>query len=787
MRNNLLVLFLLMITQAVSAQKLTVESMQATNDLTASQQRRQDLNGEPCGLVKVSLATTGATFEGNVIQPVEYKTGEYWVYMTKGSRELRIKHPSFVPLHVKFADYGIKDILSLTTYNLTLLMPQIGQTVDDGMRYLAMTVEPANATVYVDNNLQPLQKGTLSMLLSMGQHQYRAEAPGYEPKNGTFTIGDETLQLPVKLESAMASLSVSTTTQGTEIYVNDQLRGTSSWSGSLRPGTYRVEGRLKGYRNHRQNITLAQRERQQLTIPALQAITGVLNVNYQPLNAEVWIDGKKVGTSPNVFRNIPVGTHEVEIRANGYDSKNSSVIIKEGKTELFSGTLNKQTTIAQNSTPASQTESSVQMPIIEEGVPMAKAGNPQLPDWLNSSQPNHWIGVSPRTTDRKKARSAAIINAVLGYLRTNKEGKCKVNHLNEINTFNPNSISAYTNSMVTYNGFSCEVVDEYYNSRGEYFVRCGFGDNKQSMNQLEVFQTNDYTETDSQEKVHCKAGVLLLLNNQDYYSCDIDYDSSRDSGSSYQIKINNEPLIPATNMVYDKCLWKEQGDGSSLHIQLDKNGPSLGVATLAIYSFLPFVPKSIKCTGKVTGNYDETFGQFMFTADTLCYPVPIHFLSLNGRDLSMQIGNVNFQEKELVTFVDNVNSIIEENHDEKIGKRWLESQFPFNSDYNGRAITRISKTYCTLYDAFANLSMKLHAKTSHNEESSSDDIQTTDPLTFQDQSNTGMEFNDIGIRWYFENMPTEKQYGKMLGQYSITKKHPRRQGFYIAAEYNKDK
>ena len=140
----------------------------------------------------------------------------------------------------------------------------------------------------------------------------------------------------------MASLSISSTTQGTQIYVNDQLRGTSSWSGNLMPGTYRVEGRLKGYRNHRQNVTLAQRDRQQITIPALQAITGVLNVNYQPLKAEVWIDGSKVGISPNVFRNIMVGNHVVELRADGYYNKKTQVTIEEGKTTALTGSLEKE-------------------------------------------------------------------------------------------------------------------------------------------------------------------------------------------------------------------------------------------------------------------------------------------------------------------------------------------------------------------------------------------------------------------------------------------------------------
>ena len=185
MRNNLLILFLLMIMQAVSAQKLTVESMQATNDLSASQHRRQDLNGDPCGLVKVSLATTGATFEGNVIQPVEYKTGEYWVYMTKGSRELRIKHPNFVPLHVRFADYGIKGVQSLTTYGLTLLMPQ--SATPQQTQKLIINYTPVSAIVLVDS--KPYKgNGRVEAVLPVGNHNYIIAAEGYESAEGSVKL-----------------------------------------------------------------------------------------------------------------------------------------------------------------------------------------------------------------------------------------------------------------------------------------------------------------------------------------------------------------------------------------------------------------------------------------------------------------------------------------------------------------------------------------------------------------------------------------------------------------------
>jgi len=64
----------------VQAQELIVKGMLPTNDLSASQYRTKDSNGDFCALVKVQLAATGAEFEGNVVKPVEQKGGILGIY-----------------------------------------------------------------------------------------------------------------------------------------------------------------------------------------------------------------------------------------------------------------------------------------------------------------------------------------------------------------------------------------------------------------------------------------------------------------------------------------------------------------------------------------------------------------------------------------------------------------------------------------------------------------------------------------------------------------------------------
>ena len=203
MRHKMFFLLLFLFSAVgMQAQKLTVESMEvATMDLSASTHPRLDLTGQPCGLVKVRLAAAGAEFGGNVIKVVP-KTGEYWVYMPKDDYQLVVRHPNFVPL----TNYDIRGVEPKVTYVLTLLIPQTGQPVDDGMRYLAMTVEPKNAIVLVDGKPQTVEDGEVSVRLPMGS-SYQVMCNGYATQEGTVNLDDDKL-LNIRLESTQATLNV---------------------------------------------------------------------------------------------------------------------------------------------------------------------------------------------------------------------------------------------------------------------------------------------------------------------------------------------------------------------------------------------------------------------------------------------------------------------------------------------------------------------------------------------------------------------------------------------------
>jgi len=345
---TLVLLFLVAYTIGL-AQKLVVEDFRwDPSDLDAVRHPRLDLEETPCALVKVHLAKPGATFKWNVIGDVNYNQSVYWVYMTEGTKHFQVTfNNDILPLDLDFTKYlDGKALVSSNTYVLVLSLPNNSAQADDGMSYFTLTVKPKNAILIIDDrNPNTLdENGIFSSLLPRGRHHYKLSATGYKDKEDYFILGRERKDLTEELESVMANLTVRCETPDADIYVNFEKKDIGMWSGSLKPGSYLVEAKKDGFETQSQSITLEESENRELVLPALVASTGLLRVGYEPVYSEVWIDGVSKGTSPNDFKDIPVGSRKVEIKKDGYETKTEMVIVKKGEITELSGRLTQRKT-----------------------------------------------------------------------------------------------------------------------------------------------------------------------------------------------------------------------------------------------------------------------------------------------------------------------------------------------------------------------------------------------------------------------------------------------------------
>ncbi len=314
------------------AQGISVTSFKPLpDDLTANiaGSMEKDQNGEVAALIKVVTTQTGFTFEGGMAGIVKTKqeAGEIWVYVPHGIQKITIKHPQLGVLRNYYFPCAID---AARTYEMILASGEVRTVVtqDAGGSFLALTVEPKNAVVYIDGELLGSDgSGDYIKPLPYGEHQYRIEANGYSTEAGVVTIGKEKKVLNIKLQSALATLTVNSTTPGTKIYVNEQLRGTDSWSGSVPAGMYIIEGRLDSHRSQKMSATVAKQEQKTATLPALVPIVGSLEVSYKPIGAEVWLDGKQLGASPDIYKNVFTGTHKLTIKKAGYTDHTETITL----------------------------------------------------------------------------------------------------------------------------------------------------------------------------------------------------------------------------------------------------------------------------------------------------------------------------------------------------------------------------------------------------------------------------------------------------------------------------
>jgi len=70
--------------------------------------------------------------------------------------------------------------------------------------------------------------------------------------------------------------------------------------------------------------------------PTILTLTGELVVASEPVDAELWIDGKRIG-SANRTITLPATPHEIELRKAGYagDRKTIAFIVRSQRTGTF--------------------------------------------------------------------------------------------------------------------------------------------------------------------------------------------------------------------------------------------------------------------------------------------------------------------------------------------------------------------------------------------------------------------------------------------------------------------
>jgi LysM repeat protein len=268
-------------------------------------------------------------------QTTPLKTGR----LKSGTHSVRVEKNMF---HTKSLEIVIQD-------------DQIVQTeivLDPAFGAFQINTEPEQgAAVFIDGN--PTGKTTPCTLekLGSGEHLIRVQKEWFQPKAERVDLTDgENKPLNMLMEPIFGTVNISAA-EGAIIYIDNERKNTSHWTGRLIAGWHTFEARKEKFHTASQKIEVRLGQEQNLDLQPMP-MHGTLKVVSTPWEAKILIDGKNYGTSPNSIPDLLVGTYTVEISKEGFTTVSKTLTIEENKTESLNVELREDQLLSFNSQPA---------------------------------------------------------------------------------------------------------------------------------------------------------------------------------------------------------------------------------------------------------------------------------------------------------------------------------------------------------------------------------------------------------------------------------------------------
>ena len=251
-------------------------------------------------------------------------------FMKLGTYEYRVQAPNY---HTEAGSITIDDPNQKKVIDINLL-PAFGWIEVAGDRELK------DAQVYIDNALVgvvPMK----SKELASGQHVVKVIAPLYQPYSQTVTVSDnQTTTVRPKLTADFSTVTINVGNDA-DIYINEEKKGTGTWTGRLGTGTYLLEAKKEGHHSTSMNVDItSDQSTRTINLPQPTPIYGSVNITSSPSMSDVYIDKKLVGQTPLFIPEIIIGKHQLALIQKGYNSYTSTITISQDDTNTINVVLN---------------------------------------------------------------------------------------------------------------------------------------------------------------------------------------------------------------------------------------------------------------------------------------------------------------------------------------------------------------------------------------------------------------------------------------------------------------
>lgn len=194
---------------------------------------------------------------------------------------------------------------------------------------VTVTSTPSGALVFLDEKQVGQTPLTLDRIAS-GSHSLRLQAPQYAVERRNVSVADgQTANVAVTLAARFAEITVQAP-QGAVVTVDGDRKGSGTLSWRQGEGLCDIVVSMAGHRDARRQLEVVAGRAQTVQLTP-QPIYGSASVDSDLMDAEIWIDGKQYGVTPNVVERLLVGRHTLVLKKSGCADLQQQFSVEEGK------------------------------------------------------------------------------------------------------------------------------------------------------------------------------------------------------------------------------------------------------------------------------------------------------------------------------------------------------------------------------------------------------------------------------------------------------------------------
>ena len=345
MKKFLMLLGFLSVTCLFAAEFIVTAFNEQSMSIELQRNPVKDVNGEYAALIKISTDLLPFTFETSIgVVKTESKIGEFWAYVPGGASQLIFTKSGFnryrysVPITIK----------KNTVYTMTLSSKGYGVDIaDENLVQITFNLNE-NGVFIAKNNSAPIQQSetTAFYKIPQGNYTFTFSKSGFEDVSKQINAQqDETITITMQQGQSTTGLilpgfiDITSQPEGAEIFINDQKMGVTPTTIELTAGEHTLKLRKNLYHTYTGSFELQEKETKTLEQFNLVPKFGYYQVSSTPSSAQVFLDGKPVGTTPIAKKVIASGTHQLRVNYNLYHEYEEEFAVQDGDDKKFNFNL----------------------------------------------------------------------------------------------------------------------------------------------------------------------------------------------------------------------------------------------------------------------------------------------------------------------------------------------------------------------------------------------------------------------------------------------------------------